>query len=541
MSTIYENINNLYTKKSFIESYGVEICITTFIIIAFILAILYFYVMNNIKPIVADWNNQKCNPAVIPFAGLINNGKDTTPFEFTGQNFTGCVQSILTNITSQAFQPFYYIIKTIIDAFKELADAVNSIRAVLDRFRDSIKDFSQETMSRTLNITMPLVQMIIGIKDMGAKMIGVLSASLFTLMGSYLTMKSLFLFMVDLIIKILIIIAGIIAGLLVISFIPIFGTWAIPVAAANIAIMILILIPTIMIKIFMDDVMSLSTADTPAVPSCFAGDTIIKVNDSKDNNDCTITINKKISTIEVDDVLSDGSVVTGIMKLSSAGQTMYNLDGILVSGEHKVYDSEFIHVKHHPQSKLLKKPFTEPYLYCLLTSSKRITINDTLFCDWDDIDDNVISKLDKNCVIRGYIPPSFKSEDIHAYLDNGLHKNTKVKLRNGNELTIDMIKVNDILSGGEQVLATVKIDVSKLKGGIQDYRLDNNVHISCSNNITINNYLGGINTFNLYGTPILDEPTSLYAYQLLTSTGYFNVNGLIISDYNNGIDRFILL
>lgn len=529
----FKKINNLYTKIGFTEKYGAELWITIIIFILFFIAIAYFYIMNNIKPIIADWNNQRCNPAVIPFAGWINNGKGTTPMEFTGQNFTYCIQGILTNITAYAFQPFYYLMRVMTDAFSELGEAINGVRAEFDKIRNSMNNFSTETMGRTLNITMPIVQMMISIKDMSAKVIGILSTSLYTLMGSYLAMKSFFLFIINLIITILIILAGIIIGFLAIAAIPIVGTWALVPAGINIAIMILILIPTIMIKIFMDDIMKLSTPDTPSVPSCFDKNTPIKMSDES---------YKPISEVNVGDVLIDGAIVTGIMKLSADHQTIYNLNNIIVTGEHRVYHEEkgWIKVKEHPESKLVTN-FNNPYVYCIITNTKTFMVDKTLFLDWDDIDTDVIAKITKNCVPKGYIPPHFTNEDIHSYLDNGLHPRTKIKLMNGRELTINNINVNDILIDGEKVLATIKIDATKLKHGIYEYRLDNGSCISCSSNITINNYLGGINTFNLYGNPILDETPCLYLYQLLTTSGHFNTtNGLIIADYNNGIDNILL-
>lgn len=535
MSDIYEDINQLYTKIGFTEKYGSELWITIIILFIFFIAISYFYIMNNIKPILADWENQRCNPSVMPFAGFINNGSGTTPLEFTGQNFTHCTQSILTNITAYAFKPFYYLMKVMTDAFSELSGAINSIRAEFDKIRNSIKEFSTDTMGRTLNITMPIVQMMIGIKDMGAKMLGVLSASLFTLMGSYLAMKSLFLFMINLIITILIILAGTITGLIVANILA-FGALS-PVIAINTGIMIAILIPTIMIKIFMDDVMNLSTRSTPSVPGCFEDKTPIKM---KDNSV------KSISAVNVGDELMDGAIVTGIMKLSSEHQTIYKLNNIIVTGEHRVhYDKAgWIKVKNHPDS-IVVNDFNKPYVYCLITNTKTFLVGEcesehtTLFSDWDDIDDDVIAKLTKNCVPMGYIPPNFTSEDIHSYLDNGLHPSTKIKLMNGKELTITNINVNDILIGGETVIGTIKIDATKLKYGIFEYRLDNGLNILCSGNININNYLGGINTFNLYGNPILYESPELYLYQLLTNTGSFNANGLNIGDYNTGIDTYL--
>ena len=111
---------------------------------------------------------------------------------------------------------------------------------------------------------MPIVQMLISVKDMGAKIIGTLTASLFTVYGSYLTLKSLFLFILKLITIILIAIAAIIVGLLIAN--PfVFGALSAVIASTTV-IMILILIPTIIVQILMSRIMSLSTESLPDVP-----------------------------------------------------------------------------------------------------------------------------------------------------------------------------------------------------------------------------------------------------------------------------------
>ena len=192
-SSYFSKINDLYNRKSFLDKYGLDVWITIIISIVFFLITSYFYVLNNIQPIKADWENQKCSPAVMPFAGLINKGPNDTFFDFTGKNFTNCVQGILTNAIAYVFQPIYYIMKTLTSVFSELIKSVNSIRAVFDKIRNSISDFSKEVMGRSLNITMPIVQMFINLKSIGAKVIGILTASLYTLVGSYLSLQSFFL------------------------------------------------------------------------------------------------------------------------------------------------------------------------------------------------------------------------------------------------------------------------------------------------------------------------------------------------------------
>ena len=68
----FKKINELYNKKGFIDKYGADIWLTIIICLIFFCITSYYYVLNNIEPIKANWANEKCNPAVLPFAGLIN-------------------------------------------------------------------------------------------------------------------------------------------------------------------------------------------------------------------------------------------------------------------------------------------------------------------------------------------------------------------------------------------------------------------------------------------------------------------------------------
>ena len=55
MENIYTKVNNLYNKKGFFEKYGADVWISVIIILIFFLIISYYHIINNIKPIIADW------------------------------------------------------------------------------------------------------------------------------------------------------------------------------------------------------------------------------------------------------------------------------------------------------------------------------------------------------------------------------------------------------------------------------------------------------------------------------------------------------
>ena len=536
--TLFSNINNLYNKKTFLERYGSDLWITVIVCIVIILLVSYYYVMNHIQPIVADWNNQKCSPVVIPFAGLINKPANMTAFEFAGSNFTNCVTTILANISSDAFAPVEYLMNVFIHEFKSIVGAMDAVRAVFDKIRINIKIVIDNVMSRLLNIMIPVQQFIVLMKDMLAKINGALAGILYTVFGSYLTIKSLFSNIINFVIIILLIMAGIIAGLLVISMIPIIGIPAEIAVIPMLAMMVLIVIVTISVEGLMGDVFDLPTRAPPNIPGCFAKDTIIQ----KSNGEFVT-----IDSVQVgDQLMITGTKVTGIIKFSSNEQHMYNLKCIKVTGEHRVYfNNAWIKVKNHPESKPIN--FQEPYVYCLLTSSKIFRIGETVYSDWDDIDVNVLEKLRKNCP---YLPDNFKSADIHPCIDNGLSGKSQVELFNGTFKNLKDIQVNDKLKHGEVVVGSIKIDALDLQVG--KYFLGGR-EIICSKNIEFfankvgANAMGAnevganaqlsVNTFELLDTP-LDSAES-YLYQLLTTSGSFEVNGLMCKDYNYGIDKYL--
>ena len=477
----------------------------------------------------------------MPFAGLINKGPNDTVFDFTGKNFTHCVQGILTNAIAYAFQPIYYIMKNLTGVFSDLITALNSVRAVFNKIRNTIKDFSTEVMGRSLNITMPLVQFFINIKSISAKVVGILTASLYTLVGSYLSLQSFFLIILRLINIIIIALMAIIAGLIVANVFA-FGALS-PVIAINTIILGLITVPMFFIKIFISNVLDLSINSTDSSPRCFSERTVLEVlnpstsnYDEKNINDPYIK--KNINKVEIGDVLKDGETVTAIMKFSSESQVLYNIKGTIVTGEHRIFHNKlgWIKVKEHPE-RMLVSNHNESFVYCLGTDTKTFTIENNfgekqLFSDWDDIDEKVMDSLKSKC---NTLPNNFKHADIHTYLDNGVIGSSYIELKNGKSVPIKALRINDILSNGERVLGIIKIDATNLNGF---YEYGYNNRSVCGFNISLaNEIVNEIGPNEIVNE--IDLTGEKYLYQLLTDTGKFTVNGIEIRDYNYGIDRYL--
>jgi len=429
--TITKTVNKIYNKKlAFFERYSSDLIIALIIIYIFLTGTTYYYVLNHLPSIKANWPINKCNPLYLPFAGIILDDKNKSNLELVDNNFQGCVRNILTSISADAFKPIYYISNLITNSFNEMSSSINSIRAMFSNVRTDITDTTENISGRTLNITMPVVKMTIAVKNMMSQTIGVITTGIYTLFGSYLTLSSL----LGSIIEFVGILLGIIAAAIVISLlIPIAGpAIAAPMIAFE-AVVLTIFIPMILSY---NHLFNKSTSGGAVAAkhsdACFGKYTPIQL----ENN-----TTKTISDIIIGDILHDGSIVTGTMKMSSYGSTIYNLNDLIVTGIHRVYHETagWIKVFDHPQSYEIND-YRENILYCLNTNTKVIKIGEHTFSDWDDLDDTDLLELNKSNLLPKYLD----NKDIHPYLDNGFEENTLVDLEVGTQIKIKDIEVNDI-------------------------------------------------------------------------------------------------
>jgi hypothetical protein len=290
---------------------------------------------------------------------------------------------------------------------------------------------AQEIMGRVANIMIPLQQIIIAMSDTMNKVKGILTAGLYTCLGAYYSLTSVFQAIMQGIISILIILAVLIIALWIMPF-------TMPMAATLTAVFISIAVPLAIVLAFMSETLHMnadySIPGTPQRPSgsCFDKNTLIKMSDET---------YKKIEDIIPGDILQHNTIVTGTFKLDSllSTQKMFCLNGITVSETHPVFDKinkKWIPVSSHPFSIPIHD-YSEPYLYCLTTNLKRIQIDSELFLDWDET------------------PNIIETDDLQLK-SLGLNKNTKIKL-NTKIKKIKDVEIGDIVENDNKIIGIVKI------------------------------------------------------------------------------------
>ena len=554
-------IKDLYSATDYMGKYGTDVWITALICGTLGYLMYYQYLVNALEVIKADWPSYKCNPAIMPFAGFIVKPVDKSYFEFTTDNFSTCVFDILKYLSEMAVGPFQLVLKILNELVQDLIDGFNALRGLFDNLRSTFTNLFDQIFAAISNLVVEFMYILIKMKDTMSKAMGVLVNALFILFGSFMAMESLFLSMLDLMTLIMIIIVCIVAlwiyitiGLWPITPVPIVGQAVLPVAMGwtytsiiGVCVVIALLIPIIIFIVFLMRVLKLSSPPPPKAPGCFAGETLIPLFQAG---------SKKIKDIAIGDKLKNGGVVTATIQFSAADQNIYKLNGVFVTGEHRVFHPllKWIKVKEHPESVYIPA-FNEPYVYCLNTTDKVFVIDETLFSDWDDVDANVINSLQENCVANGFLPDGFIYEDIHTYLDSGFQSATKVKLLNGLSVSICDVKVNDILeyganamganAMGANAIGTKVLGVIKIAGhDIKQYKhtFINDSFIYGSKNIHVADVnLGIINCMQSESMQSESMQSESMLYHLLTDAKFFIANNIRVNDYNYGIDAYLKL
>lgn len=167
-------IYNLYDKFSYLDINSPFI-ITFFILIIFLLFFIsYINVAINTTPIKEDWENEKCNPTVMPFAGLINKPDDKSILEFTSENYNQCMKSIVKDVTDYELTPFYYILSKITELFTSFLVVIQSIRGMIYFIREQFRLFFLFVFLKFLNVNIGLQKILNNTLHITGKMLGII-------------------------------------------------------------------------------------------------------------------------------------------------------------------------------------------------------------------------------------------------------------------------------------------------------------------------------------------------------------------------------
>jgi hypothetical protein len=143
--------------------------------LAQITVMMYF---KSVLEIRENWPLYRCNPPYWIFSENIS------------EDFTYCVQNTQMNMMGYLLQPINYMISALTSIGGQFNESINNIRIMFSSIRSFISNIIESVFGVFLNMIVEFQKIIISIKDMVGKMIGIVVTIMYVLDGSVKTMNS---------------------------------------------------------------------------------------------------------------------------------------------------------------------------------------------------------------------------------------------------------------------------------------------------------------------------------------------------------------
>ncbi len=522
-------INKLYDNLSFFELHFQSILLVLLVSIIVILVATASRILSKSNVLKANWDAERCKPNIMPFAGLINKPIGQTVAEYTLSNFNYCVTNILNSGFKKA--TFSYDLagatNSLLSGSADMDLSFNMTNNWFSNIQSNVSGSFSAIQNKFANSMVPVQQALFAVQDMFQRMQAVFIAGVYTSLGNSLIIKSLVSQMLSAVSKIFYLLLIVITALFIIP-----GTQGLAIATTAIAMPLLV--STAAINLSMGKAMGVTPGKLPSIRKCFDKHTLLKMSDG------TYT---PIEKIKVGDVLINSNVVTATIVLDSKHVTMYDVNGIIVSGFHKIkYGNNWIPISKYPYRREIVA-YSEPLIYCINTSNKKITIGVFDFLDWDEI---YHTHLDKILTYRiDTLTTIGNTSNIHRRLDGGFCEDTPIRLFDRRRVRVKDIVPGDKLVNGATVYGVVQIKPDEVsiceynlgqhnifKGGPNLVFVDSNekIHTTLNTNDILKNPKHSI-------TPLPRSSTPLF--HLLTDAQTFYVGNVKFKDYNSLIDTIL--
>jgi hypothetical protein len=278
----------------------------------YIAGVFFFSQLKNIKD---NWSTYRCNPMYMPLADDVES------------NFVYCIQNSMSSFMGFIMQPLTFLTSSMSGMLSGFLNEINMVRAMFDKIRSFVSSIVESIFGVFLNLIIEFQKIIIGIKDLIGKSIGIMVTLMYVIDGSVQTMKS---------------------------------AWNGPAGQ---------LVQALGKCFHPETKLKLQNGNTVFIKDINLGDVL----ENGSIVEATMKLDNKINPIPLYIINSEG----------------VNRENIYVTGAHLIFDKKSKkYVKVENYDKAEKTDIFVDWFSCLITSDHKIVVGSGKFWDWED--DNVL-------------------------------------------------------------------------------------------------------------------------------------------------------
>ena len=155
-----------------------------------IIIIVIFAIINitsvlgiGIQHIKDNWNEYKCMPVVIPFAGYF----DHDPME----TFNGCIQGVLGDFLSDILGPIYAVFQQISAIAHQIGEFMSMFNGIIGFFKINVLEMLTNVYNTGIKLLLGLTYFAITLQDMINKVVGIFMTVIYIFLGANYTVISI--------------------------------------------------------------------------------------------------------------------------------------------------------------------------------------------------------------------------------------------------------------------------------------------------------------------------------------------------------------
>lgn len=302
---------------------------------------VYFLVNADIHDIKSNWKERRCDLSVMMMSGLMKpDGDERTGTQFAMDNLQFCMESIIDRVLKSAFAPFYAVAKQQANAQESMKTPLNNLRSILTNARGTLNSFLSSKFIQYNIITHLAMK---GWQHLRF-MMGRITSIAFSLTYLGLSLSATISNLTDWIINTTTIIMLVLAAL---SFLLFFIMWP-------------------FIPIIITSIVFLAQAGKAidAGPFCVDPDIRVVLESGFTKRLGEIKLGDRLKAIDS----SRENIVTGILEVDARDISLVSVNGVRMSGSHRVYyNGTWVLAKEHPNALCLNENIER--LICLNTTA----------------------------------------------------------------------------------------------------------------------------------------------------------------------------
>lgn len=260
-------------SQTYFGRHAGDVAITVVVVggaLAWMLRNSYSAVMAQAK---ANWEQNKCNPIYMPFAGVILPIPGQSAATTTIQNFDYCIQKDLSIFFSVLLLPLEYVAFLILTSIDLLIKMSVLFAQFLAWLRSLFSGQAMDMYNKLIAITVPVILIVAKMRDAMARASATLLTSLYVTLTINQMVTSGLLSILTIVLDLLLAMCAVVIAMFVIAIVlmmtPIFPVGVAMFMVATTALLALV-IPTIVIyvllRIFVEETFGKSAVQAPSIP-----------------------------------------------------------------------------------------------------------------------------------------------------------------------------------------------------------------------------------------------------------------------------------